>query len=332
MSKQLKTKAFTLVELLVVIAIIGVLIGLLLPAVQAAREAARRSSCGNNLKQIGLGLHGYADSKAKGGDNFFPYASYWDNGIGSNGWPNFSVTNPQDIADNQFYSWFVQILPFAEESNLYARFPLKQGLWSNSPDANWPTVRDGIRNNTSIAWSKCPSWTGADTRISAADRGSMQTEKGRMTYRCNIGFADPTTGYGDSSATSGALAFTRRNGFSSFRDGTTKTVMVVESGVADLFFEGAKTWTVAITSSTLTSGTYSPNTPTIGTLATVDPPGGTGADLPSRTYSGAASDHAGRLFGVLMADGSTRFFGYDMDGNLYLSLCTKAGGENVGEF
>lgn len=101
-------RGFTLVELLVVIAIIALLVSLLMPAVQQAREAARRSSCQNNLKQIGLALHNYHDTF-----KVFPpgwttnYANY-TNGLTSNGGTNHST-----------WSWQVMILPQLEQSATY---------------------------------------------------------------------------------------------------------------------------------------------------------------------------------------------------------------------
>ena len=118
MSKfSVKKSGFTLVELLVVIAIIGILIGLLLPAVQAAREAARRMKCSNNLKQLALAVHSYADAHET-----FPAANTAFGGYG----PNSSYGNTLSDGDgnNQVgtISGLVMLMPFMEQQQIWSQF------------------------------------------------------------------------------------------------------------------------------------------------------------------------------------------------------------------
>src|ERR1700757_3258292 len=99
---------FTLVELLVVIAIIGVLIALLLPAVQKVREAANRTSCSNNLHQLGLAIHNYHDV----------YKALPPYGFDFTYNPNpMNPLGPQ----TEGHSAQTLLLPFLEPDNIYRR-------------------------------------------------------------------------------------------------------------------------------------------------------------------------------------------------------------------
>jgi len=97
-------RAVTLIELLVVIAIIGALVGLMLPAVQMARESARRSSCANNLKQLGLAAKLHVDSQGT-----FP----------TGGWGAHWVGDPdKGFGPKQPGGWIYNVLPYIEQQNL----------------------------------------------------------------------------------------------------------------------------------------------------------------------------------------------------------------------
>ena len=135
-----RRNAFTLVELLVVIAIIGVLVGLLLPAVQTAREAARRSSCQNNLKQIGLAILNHESTRKA-----YPA-----------GYTYYGVNEP-------CWGWGTFILPFMEQLETYnALSPDKRKLSTVCGSGAAPEDRAALQ--TKIAQFRCPSDQSPDQR------------------------------------------------------------------------------------------------------------------------------------------------------------------------
>jgi len=136
--RRTRSPGFTLIELLVVIAIIAILIGLLLPAVQKVREAAARLQCQNNLKQLGLAMHGYHDAMGT-----LP-PSCWKQGIKD------PANYPAYPWNPSAYHWSYLILPFIEQDNLYKSIPLVL-------NPNWTTGPYVAALQTHLKIFRCPS-------------------------------------------------------------------------------------------------------------------------------------------------------------------------------
>ncbi len=166
-----RRRGFTLVELLVVIAIIGILVALLLPAVQAAREAARRTECINNLKQIGLGVQNHHDQRG-----YLP---------------------AYVVGDNRMSFW-VAILPYLEQGNLYDRFDFTQSMswhWNNNnAQIGFHTGQIGSRNAlASIKAYTCPSRrSGIQMRNGTAN--NTQGDSGPLGDYAVVMWVEGTTG------------------------------------------------------------------------------------------------------------------------------------------
>ena len=201
--------AFTLVELLVVIAIIGVLVGLLLPAVQSARESARRSSCQNNVRQLALGTHNYESARRT-----FPPSM-------------LHAPKTTFVSNNGSWSIHGRILSFLEEDTAAAKVNMEQawddGFTAGTPDPtkNWTTVKD-MRVKTFA----CPSERNNVMRTKVSG-GVNVPYVAPHTYGFNVGtwfVYDPDTGAG------GDGAFHPNSKFRAamFTDGLSKTLCVAE--------------------------------------------------------------------------------------------------------
>lgn len=193
-----KRAAFTLVELLVVMAIIGILVSLLLPAVQSIRATARRTECSNNLRQISIAVHAYHSALRR-----FP-----ENQIG----PGVPVTSPtsasvfesrtlQTTGDytTGYYSWLVPLLPHIEQDNVHRLFDMSL----NNGDGNSYRVSIDHHNaeavSTIIGTYLCPS--DIPNEENDVILGSANPAPG--SYVANAGWPSYATGFDGERATPG---------------------------------------------------------------------------------------------------------------------------------
>ncbi|MCA9145091.1 MAG: DUF1559 domain-containing protein [Planctomycetales bacterium] len=221
-SRNHRQLGFTLVELLVVLAIVGVLTALILPAVQHAREAARRMSCQNNLKQIGLGLHGYHDTHRTfppGALISIPPATTTICGSGS-GFAAVDIIGEGTVgAGRHGTSWMLRILPYIEQGNLYDRWDFRTSVIGNSVVASTdipvfycPSRRSRVTNQAIMFgnWSgggndyggcigACNGWHNCgrhETWVVAQGRRPLDTCKGIFGVQRGTRLAEVTDGTG----------------------------------------------------------------------------------------------------------------------------------------
>ena len=214
-------RGFTLIELLVVIAIIAILIGLLLPAVQKVREAAARSTCSNNLKQMGLAVHNYESTYGKlptGGEGT-DYTTTPASTLFGNLPAVLATANPKWYHSTQTY-----LLPYIEQGNIYANINLQ--TYYNDTTASAAHI--AAFQNT-VKTFICPSNPGE-----AKDSKGYGYIHYAATVYTDI---DPVTGIRNKATRVDGMLHAKTNGgLISISDGTSNTIMLAEDcGRTDKF-------------------------------------------------------------------------------------------------
>ena len=286
---------FTLVELLVVFAIIGIMIALLLPAVQQAREAARRTSCKNNLKQIGLALQLYHDT--------------WR--TLPPGWlardPATALADPEGEPG---WGWAARILSFLEQDPLFGQL-VHLELPITDP-------RNDRARAAVLSVYLCPTDSHNDKWV-LEDEGSGVpiTELPTSNYAGVFGTFDIEN---DPGRGEGVFFFQSRVRFADIRDGLSNTLMVGERSA----YYGYSTWVGVV------SGGEEAMDRILGVCEL--PPNSNPSQyaIPGEIDSFSSFHVAGAQF--VLADGSVRWVTRTIDLPVYHALATRSGGEVIRDF
>lgn len=295
-------RGFTLVELLVVIAIIGVLIALLLPAVQQAREAARRMQCTNQLKQVTLALHNYADTYRK-----LPSTAY----------------------SNRTHSIWIGLAPFLEQKAFADRYNIAVSPSSGSNST--------LLKEVAMTGLRCPSGAQEFCRHSDTARQSHYTThyygiQGPIGE--NVETGQQYSRYQDISPSglSSQGLFTMCN--NNYRDAI--DFAAVTDGLSNTLAFGEISWNEYLGYREYSYGVYYLSSTDVAIFSTKDVswPINIGLQSTSTVYrnynsTGAFGSHHPGGANFSLADGSVRFLPETINMDVYLAQASRDGGEVI---
>ena len=295
-------RGFTLIELLVVIAIIALLASMLLPAVQRAREAARRSSCINNMKNLGLAAHNYHDSHL-----CFPSGWIADPNLPVADFP-FQMQPPvilplnktqtlqiTDWALGGYFGWHALMLSQMDQGTINIDYSLPK----NDPN-NWRMIQTPVNSYV------CPSASYPSARLQ---------NLGYTSYRGNMGWwptTDPVTQMPSAPMNNGIFYQNSSTNFRDCTDGTTQTFLFGE---------------------TLFGGYWGDNYSCCARARDDQPnfdahwtaPSSAGGNIHFFSFGSFHGD----VSNFSLLDGSSRAVAKNIDTRLFRSLCTRNGRETV---